>query len=243
MRGSDIDKLNELCDVINYYFKDINILAQAMTHSSFSYETTGSVTASNEVLEFLGDAVINLATANLLIEHFPGSDEGDLSKMRAELVSEHTLAQIAKQIGLYDVLFIGKSARVTSGGIPDSILADGLEALVGAVFRDGGYNTASELVARFLLSFLDDGTLEKGTDYKTRLQEYSQKFYKVLPEYRLEGSKGPDHLRIFESSVWIHGKKMGEGKGRSIKASEQQAALRSLEKLGLVNHGHDDAGK
>ncbi len=213
-----------------------------MTHSSYSYETSGSVSESNEVLEFLGDAVLSLSVASYLVDHFPDRNEGDLSKMRAELVNERTLVQIAKRIGLDKRLMIGKSAKVGNREIPRSILADGVEALVGAVFRDGGYQAASDLVVRLLTPFLIDGAFERGTDYKTRLQEYSQRIYKVLPGYRLEGATGPDHLRIFESSVWIGNEKMGEGKGRSIKTSEQEAARRALERAGILSRDDPEGG-
>lgn len=235
MGETNHNRLHELCDVIDYNFRDNSIFIQAMTHSSYSYETSGRVSGSNEVLEFLGDAVLNLSVTSYLIDHFPDRNEGDLSKMRAELVNERTLAQIAKHIGLDGRLLIGKSAKVSSHEIPHSILADGVEALIGAVFRDGGYQAASDLVVRLLTPFLIDGAFERGTDYKTRLQEYSQKAYKVLPHYRLEGAMGPDHLRLFESSVWIGNEKMGEGQGRSIKASEQEAARRVLERVGILS--------
>jgi ribonuclease-3 len=228
---TDIDKLNELCERIGYYYKDNSILIKALTHSSYSYETTQNLAGSNEILEFLGDAVVNLSVARYLIDRFPEKDEGDLSRMRAELVNERTLARVAEIIGLEKRLLIGKSARLEGEDIPRSLLADGVEALVGAAFQDGGYAVASALVMRLLASFLDDTSFETGTDYKTRLQEFSQKFHKILPEYRMEATTGPEHQRVFVSSVWINAKKMGEGKGKSIKASEQQAARRAFEEL------------
>ncbi len=231
MYGVEAKRLEELCRALGYDFRDRSLLVQALTHSSFCYETTKSVRGSNEVLEFLGDAVVNLVTAVLLIERFPDKQEGDLSKMRAELVNERSLAGVAKRIGLEEVLLIGKSARVPEQEIPRSILADGVEALIGAVFREGGYETAERIVARFIAPLLDRTALEKGSDYKTRFQEHAQKVYKVLPEYRLESACGPEHRKIFESSVWIDGRKMGMGRGRSIKASEQAAAKQALEKI------------
>jgi len=242
MRETYAYELHELCDVISYNFKDISILLQAITHSSFSYEASKSVSGSNEVLEFLGDAVLNLAVASYLVERFPERNEGDLSKMRAELVNEHTLAQIAKHIGLDGRLLIGKSAKAEGGEIPRSILADGVEALIGAVFHDGGYPAASDLAIRLLEPFLKDNAFEKGTDYKTRLQEYTQKIHKALPEYHMDGATGPEHQRIFESSVWIKGKKMGTGKGCPIKASEQEAARQTLEILEAGNPEAENAG-
>ena len=232
MREAGKNKLDDLCGVIGCKFDDRSLLSEALTHSSFRYELSGSVRGSNEVLEFLGDAVLNLAVASYLVEHFPDKNEGDLSKMRAELVNEPTLAQVAKHIGLDGKLLIGKSAKAGGGEIPRSILADGVEALIGAVFRDGGYRKAADLIIRLLEPFLRDNAFEKGTDYKTRLQEYTQKIYRVLPEYCLDDATGPDHERAFESSVWIEGRKMGSGKGRSIKISEQRAARQALEKLG-----------
>ena len=231
MEKVDPKKLDDLCKALGYTFRDRSLLVRALTHSSFSYETSGDVRGSNEVLEFLGDAVIDLATAALLMDRFPDKQEGDLSKMRAELVNERSLAEVAVGIGLEEILLIGKSARVPDGEVPRSILADGVEALIGAVFTEGGYDAASRIVTRFLTPLLDRRSLEKGTDYKTRLQEYSQRVYRVLPEYRLEDAAGPEHAKVFESSVWIEGKRMGTGKGRSIKASEQAAAKRALERI------------
>ena len=218
---------------IGYTFKTPDFLSQALTHSSYGYETSGKVTGSNEVLEFLGDAVLNLAVAAYLVERFPERDEGALSRMRAELVNERVLARVAERIGLDGALKVGKSARAGGQGIPVSILADGVEALIGAVFRDGGYPAASTVAIRLLTPVLDTGTYEQGTDYKTQLQEYTQRVYKSLPVYRLEEVSGPDHLRIFKSSVWIDGEKRGTGQGRSIKASEQEAAKRALKALGV----------
>ncbi len=231
MREADKIKLRELTKLIHYNFKDVSILLRAITHSSYSYETFGNMEESNEVLEYLGDAVLNLSVASYLVDHFPGRDEGDLSKMRAELVNEQTLAQIADRIALGERLRIGKSARTQEAEIPRSILADAVEALVGAIFRDGGYQAAFEVVISLLEPFLQDQSFVRGTDYKTMLQEYTQRVYKVLPEYRLESSVGPDHMRIFTSSVWIQGERMGRGAGHSIKMSEQEAARQALKKV------------
>jgi len=228
-------KLDELGRELGYVFKDRSLLVKALTHSSFSYEATGSVHGSNEVLEFLGDAVINLVTASLLMKRFPKRQEGDLSKMRAELVNERTLVEVAERLHLKERLLIGKSARVGGREIPRSVLADGVEALIGAVFLEAGYETASRIVARFIVPFLEEASFEKGTDYKTRLQEYTQKIYKELPKYHLEGKEGPEHSKVFESSVWVRGERRGWGRGRSIKASEQEAARRALEAFGCLN--------
>ena len=230
-RSDDSGNRDELSEVLGYTFRDGDLLAQALTHSSYRYETTRSVRGSNEVLEFLGDAVVNLVTAALLIDRFPDKQEGDLSKMRAELVNERSLAEVARQIGLEDRLLIGKSARIPGKEIPASILADGIEALIGAVFKDGGFEAASRIVASFITPLLDAKTLEAGTDYKTRLQEYTQKAYKTLPEYHLEATDGPEHRKVFKSSVWVRGERVGEGHGRSIKASEQEAARQALAAL------------
>jgi len=231
MRDIESETLNDLCEALGYDFRDRSLLIQALTHSSYRYETTKSVRGSNEVLEFLGDAVVNLVTAALLIEQFPDKQEGDLSKMRAELVNERSLADVARRIGLGEALLIGKSAWVPEREMPRSILADGVEALIGAIFMEGGYEAAARIVTRFITPLLDKTSIEEGSDYKTRLQEHTQKVYRVLPEYRLEDAFGPEHQKVFESSVWVDGKKMGVGKGRSIKASEQAAAKQALEKL------------
>ncbi len=230
---SEIDPrgLDELCEALGYAFRDRSLLIQALTHSSYRYETTGNIHGSNEVLEFLGDAVVNLVTAAILIALFPEKTEGSLSKMRAELVNERSLADVAKQFRLEERLLVGRSARVQKEGIPRSLLADAVEALVGAVFQDGGFEAASRIVSGFIRPLIDLDALEKGTDYKTRLQEFTQKTYKTLPEYRLVDTFGPEHQKTFVSSVYVQGKKLGTGEGRSIKASEQKAAKVAFEAL------------
>ncbi len=236
------EQIRRLCEMMGYGFSDETLLEQALTHSSFSYERTGSVSGSNEILEFLGDAALNLSVAAYLIQRFPEKNEGDLSRMRAELVNERALARAAKRIGLDSSLRLGKSARAEGSDIPDSILADGVEALIGAVFRDGGYHPASSVALRLLAPEIEAGDFARGTDYKTRLQEYTQKAYQSLPVYRMENTSGPEHQKVFTSAVWVNGERLGVGRGRSIKASEQEAARVALEKI-EKRSGAEDAAR
>lgn len=219
---------------IGYEFKNPHLLAEALTHKSFAYENGGSApsTPHNERLEFLGDAVVDLAVSKFLMDRDSQASEGDLSKKRASLVNEATLAEIAREIDLSDHLILGRGEVQSQGKTKNSILASALEAVLGATFLDGGFDASLELAHRLFASRCDSLSSARepfAKDYKTRLQETIQALHKTIPTYRLERAEGPDHRKSFHVAVFLGQKKMGEGSGKSRKEAEQEAAKNALE--------------
>jgi ribonuclease-3 len=200
-------------------------LAEALTHRSFGEGT------NNEKLEFLGDAVLALAMADLLMAHFPEAREGDLSKMRASLVNAEVLARKARELDLGRWLRLGKGEDKSGGRDKPSILAAAYEALLGAVYLDGGYEPARTVVATHFATDVDEHATVGQRDYKTQLQELTQRLYRETPSYALIEESGPDHEKRFVSEITIGGRPCGRGVGRSKKTAEQAAAMEALEAL------------
>jgi ribonuclease III len=213
--------------VLGYTFGRRELLDQALTHRS----AIGKRGANNEKLEFLGDAVLDLAVSHLLMERFPEADEGGLSKLRAGLVNAEVLAARASEMGLGAEIRLGKGEERSGGRKKESILAAAFEAVLGAVFLDGGFEAAERVVAGQFQTGLESGPRAAGADHKTRLQEITQRRYHETPLYRLVRSSGPDHDKAFEAEITIAGKLYGRGHGKTKKAAEQQAALATLEQL------------
>ena len=215
---------------LGYCFQSSNLLCQALTHRSHRNEATHPSSGHNERLEFLGDAVLDLVISHRLMGLFPDADEGTLSKMKSRIVSAEGLAEVAREIELGPSLFLGKGEEKTEGRTKRSLLANALEAVLGAVYLDGGLSAAEGVILR-----LFDRSLRKQTDetaavvdYKTMLQEQCQKAFGRPPTYRLSRVSGPDHERIFEVEILINGVSCGEGVGRNKKEAEQQAAAQVL---------------
>ncbi len=220
---------DDLARVTDYSFKNQELLYQAIRHPSYVYEKDNPRVSDNQRLEFLGDAVINLAISNLLMESFPEMKEGDLSKYRASLVSENGLSCIALELELGDYLLLGKGEEQTDGRKKLSILSDALEAFIGAIYLDGGFTEALRVIAKLFSSLLESISHGKSVnDFKTDLQEYSQEAFQSTPQYRLEKETGPDHNKTFYAGVYLKGDLMGEGKGKSKKEAEQNAAKEAL---------------
>lgn len=220
---------DDLARVTDYSFKNQELLYQAIRHPSYVYEKDNPRVSDNQRLEFLGDAVINLAISNLLMESFPEMKEGDLSKYRASLVSENGLSCIALELELGDYLLLGKGEEQTDGRKKLSILSDALEALIGAIYLDGGFTEALRVTAKLFSSLLESISHGKSVnDFKTDLQEYSQEAFQSTPQYRLEKEAGPDHNKTFYAEVYLKGDLMGKGKGKSKKEAEQNAAKEAL---------------
>ncbi len=219
--------LTQLQAELGYSFADSALLAQCLTHISYAY---GQKDGHNEVLEFLGDAVLDLAISDLLIIHYPERSEGDLSRMRAGLVNSDVLAEKAAQLNLGPLLRLGKGEERSGGRSKPSILAGAFEAVVGAVFREGGYGAALGVVERYFAANLDEKHLGQ-RDFKTRLQEFSQMLFREPPVYRIISEKGPAHARSFVTEIALNGKVLGRGKGSSKKQSEQEAAKKALREL------------
>jgi ribonuclease III len=212
---------------LGYSFADVSLLTRALTHVSYNREKSAG---HNEVLEFLGDAVLDLAISDLLIRSFPERSEGDLSKMRAALVNSAVLAQKAAVLDLGPALRLGKGEERSGGRTKASILAGAFEALLGAVYRDSGYEAARRVVERYFAADIKEKKLGQ-QDYKTRLQEISQMLFQAPPHYRLVSETGPDHDKGFVTEIAVGGKVLGKGEGRTKKQSEQEAARQALSEL------------
>ncbi len=223
------ERLNVLEQKIGYRFSDRNLLLEAFTHKSFSNENPEMAITCNERLEFLGDAVLDLVVGQRTFLDYPGLQEGDLTRVRAELVREKSLSGIARRIDLGSCLMMGKGERRSGGESKDSLLANALEALFGAVFLDSSYQTAQEVVERLFASEIRLAVNNDfDTDYKTKLQELCQRVHHQTPVYVLIDESGPDHQRHYVVDVHLNEKAVGSGEGRSKKAAEQDAARKAL---------------
>ncbi len=220
------ERLKELEQKIGYVFEDFSLLEQAMMHSSYTNEKHLPKNRCNERLEFLGDAVLELASSEFLFKGSPKMPEGELTKIRASMVCESSLALCARDISLGEYLLLGKGEEATGGRTRDSVTSDALEALIGAVYLDGGFTSAKEFIHKFVLTDLEDKKLFY--DSKTILQEMVQAEKGGKISYRLVGAEGPDHDRTFAVEVLVADAVCGEGKGRSKKAAEQQAAYKAI---------------
>ncbi len=223
--------MNELERKIGYEFKDTQLLSVALTHSSFSNEAKNGIEC-NERLEFLGDSVLSLIVTNYIFLNFSQLPEGDLTQIRASLVCEKTLYKFAKQISLGDYIKLSKGERHGGGADRPSILSDAFEALIAAIFLDGGYDCAKNFVLNFILSEIKNIRKRPVKDYKTTLQEIVQKNPGEKIEYRLISESGPDHNKHFVAEVMLNSNSIGRGGGKSKKEAEQQAAREALELMG-----------
>ena len=223
------NRLKELGKKIGYTFREPALLKQALMHSSYTNEKHLPKYQCNERLEFLGDAVLELVSSEYLYLNSPHTPEGELTKTRASMVCEPSLALCARDIGLGDYLLLGKGEEATGGRHRDSVTSDAMEALIGAVYLDGGFTSAKEFIHRFVLTDLEDKKLFY--DSKTILQEMVQGMKAGTISYRLTGEEGPDHDKSFYVEVLIGDRAYGDGKGRTKKAAEQQAAYRAILKL------------
>lgn len=230
---------NELEEKIGYSFKNKNLLRQALTHSSFANEQKINKSGDYERLEFLGDAVLEVVSSEFLFHKYPDLPEGQLTKLRASMVCEPSLAFCARDIDLGTYILFGKGEEATGGRGRESITSDVMEALIGAIFLDSGIEKAKEHINRFILSDLENKVLFY--DSKSTLQEIMQGKLKKEFEYVLVGENGPEHDKVFIVDVVVDGSALGTGKGRTKKAAEQQAAYEALLKLrekGYVSKKH-----
>ncbi len=213
-------------------FKEPSLLAQALTHSSYANENPGFAPNSNERLEYLGDAVVGLVVGEQLYRDFPGLAEGDMTKLRAYLVKQETLSQVARRIGLGEQLYLGKGEEASGGREKHANLARAFEAVIAAVYLDHGLDTTEALIIRLLLPELR-AAINAGvvTDFKSRLQEYVQSQAKSPPVYVLVDMTGPDHDRTFTVEAKSGNEVLGKGTGKSKKHAEAEAARAALESL------------
>lgn len=219
----------EFQKVIGYEFKQAGLLQQALTHSSYANEKRMKKHSDNERLEFLGDAVLEIISSEYLYQHFPDLPEGELTKMRASLVCEPTLAYCTKDLHLGDYLLLGRGEDHTGGRKRSSILSDALEAVIGAIYLDGGFASAKEFILKFILT--DIAHKQLFYDSKTILQETVQGQNLGAMNYKLIGESGPDHDKVFRVELWIGDKRTSIGEGHTKKAAEQEAAYHALIQL------------
>ena len=222
--------IKDLETAIGYQFHNIALLQNALTHSSYANERWHNSLLSNERLEFLGDSVLGMLVAEYLFRSFPNRPEGELTRMRADMVCEKTLASAANRIGLGDHLLLGHGEEQGGGRSRESILADAMESVIAACFLDGGIAAALRIVQQFILVEVPVTRLHNA-DYKTQLQELVQQKKNQSLSYALVGESGPDHDKQFEVEVSLNGKVVGKGTGRSKKRAEQDAARTAIEKL------------
>lgn len=220
------ESMNELEKKMEYCFFNKALLKQALTHSSFVNEQKINKFPDYERLEFLGDAVLELTVSDFLFRHFPDVKEGELTKRRASIVCGSSLAQCAEGIHIGKYMMMGKGEETTGGRHKENILSDVLEALIGAVYIDGGFEKAVAFIHRFVLSDFDNKQLFY--DSKTLLQEYVQRDKDAVLDYVLIGEQGPDHSREFTVEARVNGRAVGKGTGKTKKAAEQQAAYKAL---------------
>lgn len=229
-------ELTEFCRNLGLHFKNLGILDLAFHHRSFSNENKDHRRYNNERLEFLGDSVLGLATAAFLYDDMDSNVEGDLAKIKSTVVSEKSLAPIGREkMHIDKYLVMGKGEELSGGRKKPAILADAVEAVIGALYLDSGYEAAEKLVLELIVPAIRSVQVEGDTgDYKTELQEYYQKHNKECPKYELVSMTGPDHDRTFEVIVHLGEKSFGPAAGKSKKRAEQLAAKMALEKLGKL---------
>lgn len=215
--------------ILKYRFRSIELLAQALTHRSYTHENLQEELSDNERFEFLGDAVLSVVISHLVMEQFPDQPEGDLTRIRALIVNEKTLAGISRRMGLGRFILLGKGEDQTGGREKASILANCYEAVVGAVYLDGGYEEAFRMLQLHFSKAL--ARVEQKVprqDFKTLLQEKTQNRHQTIPRYTLVSESGPDHEKTFRVHVSIQGVAMGHGEGKTKKEAEQHAAQEAI---------------
>ena len=232
------DEFEGLQARIDYTFRDRGLLEHALTHKSRAAEDATGGVADNESLEFLGDAVLGLVVADILFQQYPNYTEGQKSKVKAAVVSTQSLARRAEEIQLGDHLILGRGEEKTGGRFKQALLADGYEALIAAIYLDGGLEAAKSFLQRELKEAIDAGVAQTfAPDYKSALQERLQALGRPLPEYRLSGSEGPDHRKTFTIEVVVSGEVLGTATGRAKKEAEQEAARLALARLDAMGDG------
>jgi ribonuclease-3 len=229
----DTRDLSALEDRLGYRFREPAVLDRALTHRSRANEDATGSTIDNESLEFLGDAVLGFLMADLLFRDFPQFDEGQKSKVKATLVSTSTLGRLARRMGLGEFLALGRGEEKTGGRAKQALLADGYEAVLAAIYLDGGIGEAREFMSREFAEDLEDVRSPEfwGRDYKSALQELVQARELPLPDYSVASESGPDHRKVFHVEVRIRGEEFGTARGPSKKAAEQEAAKKAIEKI------------
>lgn len=228
--------LEQLQRSLAYHFSDLGLLRRALVHRSYVHDSGHADLKDNETLEFLGDSVLGLAISHLLFQRFPDYKEGDLSRIRSSIVNERELARLAGDLGLGEYLLLGKGEELTGGRQKPSLLADSFEAILAAVYLDGGLQPTFVIVERlfnpyFAAEFIENPLKNLDKDYKTQLQELAQARFKVTPTYSLIKEEGPDHEKVFFMEVYLGSEVLERGSGKSKKEAQQDAACRAMRRL------------
>ena len=214
---------------IDYQFKNIELLKNALTHTSYAYEHN---TKSNEKLEFLGDSILEFISSDYIYKNYPKLKEGEMTKVRATVVCESSLYKIAKKHNFGDFLYTGKSEKVSKGNQKPAILADSVEAIIAGLYLDGGLESAKKFIIENLKDEIEIATKHVGIkDYKTVLQEKLQENGNIKIEYKIIKETGPDHDKTFEAEVLVEGKKIATGIGKNKKHAEMEAARKALKQI------------
>jgi ribonuclease III len=238
MKEERRSRLAELEERLGWHFTDISLLDHALTHRSFINENADPALADNERLEFLGDAVLELTVSDMLMRRYPDHAEGSLSKMRASVVNEQPLAQMARRFGIGDHLLLGRGEEASGGRQKSSLLANAFESVVAAMFLDAGFDRTAAFVGRLFTPLIEEGNISTVyRDYKTAAQERTQVLFREMPRYVLISATGPDHDKRFETCLMIGERVIATGTGRSKKEAEQQAARTALEEMERAEPG------
>jgi len=233
MQETKVENIEKLQGRVDYQFSSEELLLEALTHKSFSNERPDVSIVCNERLEFLGDAVLDLVISQRTFEDYPDLPEGELTRVRAELVREKNLAEVARRFDFGSCIKMGRGERRSGGESKDSILANAVEAFLGALFLDGGYSEAQRVIENiFRNEIILAVRNEFDVDHKTKLQEFCQRVHHQTPDYQLISESGPDHQRHYTVEVHLKGKKISTGEGRSKKLAEQDAARGAQMALG-----------
>ena len=236
MHVSSSEDLTGLEESLGYTFRKKSYLREALTHKSYAHERSKECESFNERLEFLGDSVLELIISEYLFTSYPDYTEADLSRIKAYVVQESTLAETSMDLMLGRYLLLGKGEEMTGGRKKSSLLADAFEAVLAAIYLDGGYRKARDFALKHLKTKADELTSSNFIfDFKTKLQEVAQARYGVLPRYVTHKEEGPEHRKTFEVKVFVKETFLGSGKGKTKKAAAQKAAEKGLKKIGEEN--------
>jgi ribonuclease III len=233
MNEERVQTLRGLEERLGWHFEDIALLDNALTHRSFVNENADPSCRDNERLEFLGDAVLELTVSDMLMRKFPDHAEGELSKLRASVVNEQPLAELARRFGIGDHLLLGKGEEGSGGRLKSSLLANALESVIAAMYIDGGFDRTAAFIGRLFEPLIEEEDISTVyRDFKTAVQEVTQILFREMPRYVVISATGPDHDKRFETGLMIGERMIATGTGRSKKEAEQQAARTALEELG-----------
>jgi ribonuclease-3 len=247
MNEERVRALRGLEERLGWHFADIALLDNALTHRSFVNENAALACLDNERLEFLGDAVLELTVSDMLMRKFPDHAEGQLSKLRASVVNEQPLAELARRFGIGEHLLLGKGEEGSGGRMKSSLLANAFESIIAAMYLDGGFDPTAVFIGRLFEPLIEEGKLSAVyRDYKTAAQEMSQILFREMPRYMVISETGPDHDKRFETNLLIGERVIATGRGRSKKEAEQQAAKIALKELRKIESfpavGAENAG-